>query len=81
MELEKIFKNLILVDFVFLILIVLSSMLQANDLTEINNYLEKGFLNIIFFVSYNFNFTLSFYFIRKKSLYFFNNFRIVIKLF
>ena len=34
MELEKIFKNLILIDFAFLILIVISSMLQSNDLTE-----------------------------------------------
>ncbi len=45
MELEKIFKNLILIDFAFLILIVISSMLQSNDLTEINNYLEKGLLS------------------------------------
>ncbi len=45
MELEKIFKNLILIDFAFLILIVFSSMLQSNDLTEINNYLEKGLLS------------------------------------
>ena len=45
MELEKIFKNLILIDFAFLILIVFSSMLHSNDLTEINNYLEKGLLS------------------------------------
>ena len=45
MEIEKIFKNLILIDFAFLILIVFSSMLQSNDLTEINNYLEKGLLS------------------------------------
>ena len=45
MELEKIFKNLILIDFAFLILIVFSSMVQSNDLTEINNYLEKGLLS------------------------------------
>ena len=82
MEIEKIFKNLILIDFAFLILIVFSSMLQSNDLTEINNYLEKGLLS-----NYeNFTRTISIilffmYLITLNLLYRFNYFRIVIKLF
>ena len=44
MEIEKIFKNLILLDFIILILIVISTMYQSNDLNDINQYLEKGLL-------------------------------------
>ena len=45
MEIEKIFKNLILIDFAILILIVISSMYQSTEISEINQYLEKGFLS------------------------------------
>ena len=42
MEIEKIFKNLILVDFALLILIVISSMYQSTDIIEVNKNLENG---------------------------------------
>ena len=45
MEIEKIFKNLILIDFALLILIVISSMYQSTDIIEVNQYLEKGFFS------------------------------------
>ncbi len=44
MEIEKIFKNLILVDFAILVLIVISTIYQSNNQNEINQYLEKGLL-------------------------------------
>lgn len=44
MEIEKIFKNLILVDFSILILIVISSMYQSENILEINKQLEGGIL-------------------------------------
>ena len=45
MEIEKIFKNLILVDFALLILIVISSMYQSTDIIEFNQNLENGFFS------------------------------------
>ena len=45
MEIEKIFKNLILFDFAILILIVISSMYQVNETIEFNQYLKKGLLS------------------------------------
>ena len=42
MEIEKIFKNLILIDFALLILIVISSMYQSTDIIEVNQNLENG---------------------------------------
>ena len=45
MEIEKIFKNLILIDFVILILIVISSSYQTSDLSEAYKYLDKGILS------------------------------------
>lgn len=45
MEIEKIFKNLILIDFAILILIVISSMYQVNETIQFNQYLKKGFLS------------------------------------
>ncbi len=45
MEIEKIFKNLILFDFAILILIVISSMYQVNETIQFNQYLKKGFLS------------------------------------
>lgn len=44
MEIEKLFKNLILIDFAVLILIVISSMYQSSELIELNQYLKKGLL-------------------------------------
>ena len=45
MEIEKIFKNLILIDFAILILITISALYQPNEFSEINKYLEKGILS------------------------------------
>ena len=45
MEIEKIFKNLILFDFAILILIVISSMYQVNETIQFNQYLKKGLLS------------------------------------
>ena len=45
MEIEKIFKNLILIDFGVLILIVISSMYQPQEITNINETLNDGFLS------------------------------------
>ena len=44
MEIEKIFKNLVLLDFAILVLIVISTIYQSNNQNEINQYLEKGLL-------------------------------------
>ena len=44
MEIEKIFKNLIIIDFALLVLIVVSSTYDSNNLNAINQYLEKGLL-------------------------------------
>ena len=45
MELEKIFKNLILIDFAVLILIVISTMHQPQDITNMYNALNDGLLS------------------------------------
>ncbi len=45
MELEKIFKNLILLDFAILVLIVISSMYEPNDISQIKHQLEKSFIS------------------------------------
>lgn len=45
MEIEKIFKNLILFDFAILILIVISSMYQVNETIQFNQNLKKGLLS------------------------------------
>ena len=55
MEIEKIFKNLILIDFGVLILIVISSMYQPQEITNMYEALNDGLLsnfeNISRFVS------------------------------
>ena len=92
MEIEKIFKNLILIDFLILILIVISSLYQSNDLIEINKNLNKGLIaeyqnffriiSLVLFFLYllTLNLFISFYFIWKISLfvfsYFWNNFKL-----
>ena len=45
MELEKIFKNLILIDFGVLILIVISSMYQPQEITNMYDVLNDGLLS------------------------------------
>ena len=45
MEIEKIFKNLILIDFGVLILIVISSMYQPQEILNLYNELDKGLLS------------------------------------
>ena len=45
MEIEKIFKNLILIDFGVLILIVISSMYQPQEITNIYDSLNDGIMS------------------------------------
>ncbi len=82
MEIEKIFKNLILIDFVILILIVIISFYQSNQYSEVYQYLDKGLLanygnfksiiSIILFFLYLFTLNLLYRFIYYgKSLYLF----------
>ena len=67
MEIERIFKNLLLVDFGILVLIVFSTTYQPNEFSEIYNYLDQGVLSnyknyvsilsiVLFFVKKNKNF-------------------------
>ncbi len=73
MEIEKIFKNLILIDFLILILIVITSLYQSNDLIEINKNLNKGLvadyksffriISLILFFSYLLSLNLLYRFI------------------
>ena len=80
MEIEKIFKNLILIDFTILILIVISTFYQSNQYSEVYQYLDKGLLanygnfksiiSIILFFLYLFTLNLLYRFIYYgKSLY------------
>ncbi len=45
MEIEKIFKNLILIDFGVLILIVISSLYQPQEITNMSDALNDGLLS------------------------------------
>ena len=45
MEIKKIFKNLILIDFLFLILIVISSIYQPQEIGEMYDSLNDGILS------------------------------------
>ena len=45
MEIEKIFKNLILIDFGVLILIVISSLYQPQEITNMSEALNDGLLS------------------------------------
>ena len=45
MEIEKIFKNLILIDFGVLILIVISSLYQPQEITNMSDVLNDGLLS------------------------------------
>ena len=81
MEIEKIFKNLILVDFALLVLIVISSIYQSTDIIEVNQYLDTGlfseyeyFIRIISLILFLYLLTLNllYRFISYgKNLYFF----------
>ena len=82
MEIEKIFKNLILIDFGVLILIVISSMYQPQEILNLYNELDKGLLSnfenfskitaIILFILYLLTLNLLYRFISYgKPLYLF----------
>ena len=82
MEIEKIFKNLILIDFGVLILIVISSMYQQQEILNLYNELDKGMLSnfenfskitaIILFILYLLTLNLLYRFISYgKPLYLF----------
>ena len=45
MEIEKIFKNLILLDFIILVLIVIVSMYQSQETIDLYNNINDGFLS------------------------------------
>ena len=45
MDLEKLFKNLILLDFIVLILIVISSIYQPKEFVDIYSFLDRGMLS------------------------------------
>ena len=45
MEIEKIFKNLILADFIVIILMVISSMYQTSEISALNENLNDGLLS------------------------------------
>ena len=93
MEIEKLFKNLILIDFALLILIVISSIYQPNEFIEITKNLDKGILSnyanltrilsliLFFFIYSDFKFTLPFCFLCTQSLFFCYNCRFIIKFF
>ena len=73
MDIEKLFKNLILIDFGILILLVFITMYQSSEITLVQQNLEKGFLSnyktfsstipIILFFTYLFNLNLLYRFI------------------
>ncbi len=45
MEIEKIFKNLIVLDFAILLLIVISSMYQSKEIIDLYDQLNDGYLS------------------------------------
>ena len=70
MEIENIFKRLILIDFGVLILIVISSMYQPLEITNINETLNDGFLSNFEYISRIFSLGLFFlYLITLNLLY------------
>ena len=82
MEIEKIFKNLILADFVVIILMVISSMYQPSEISNIYENMNDGlldnfenfsrFLSISLFFLYLLTLNLLYRFISYgKSLYLF----------
>ena len=82
MEIEKIFKNLILADFIVIILMVIASMYQPDEISNIYKNLNDGLLSnfenfsrilsIILFFLYLFTLNLLYRFISYgKNLYLF----------
>tara|TARA_B100001564_G_C20442419_1_gene579544 strand:- start:390 stop:782 length:393 start_codon:yes stop_codon:yes gene_type:complete len=82
MEIEKIFKNLILFDFAVLILIVITSMYQPEEIININKNINNGILSnfenfsqiisLVLFFMYLLTLNLLYRFISYgKSLYLF----------
>ena len=82
MEIEKIFKNLILADFIVIILMVIASMYQPDEISNIYKNLNDGLLSnfenfsrivsISLFFLYLFTLNLLYRFISYgKNLYFF----------
>ncbi|MDC3178570.1 hypothetical protein OBA41_04540 [Pelagibacteraceae bacterium] len=82
MEIEKVFKNLILADFIIIILMVISSMYQPDEISNIYKNLNDGLLSnfenfsrivsISLFFLYLFTLNLLYRFISYgKTLYFF----------
>ena len=70
MEIENIFKKLILIDFGVLILIVISSIYQPLEITNINESLNDGFLSNFEYISRIFSLGLFFlYLITLNLLY------------
>ena len=70
MEIENIFKRLILIDFGVLILIVISSIYQPLEITNINESLNDGFLSNFEYISRIFSLGLFFlYLITLNLLY------------
>ena len=45
MEIEKIFKNIVILDFAFLILIAINSMYQPLEIVNLNKNLNDGYLS------------------------------------
>ena len=82
MEIEKIFKNIVILDFAFLILIAINSMYQPLEIINLNKNLNDGYLSnynnflgilglILFFV-YLFTLNLLYRFVSYgKPLYLF----------
>lgn len=82
MEIEKIFKNIVMLDFAFLILIAINSMYQPVEIINLNKNLNDGYLSnynnflgilglILFFV-YLFTLNLLYRFVSYgKPLYLF----------
>ncbi len=82
MEIEKIFKNIVILDFAFLILIAINSMYQPLEIVNLNKNLNDGYLSnynnflgilglILFFV-YLFTLNLLYRFVSYgKPLYLF----------
>ena len=82
MEIEKIFKNLILADFIVIILIVISSMYQSSEVLNLYKNLNDGLLSnfenfsrilsVSLFIIYLFTLNLLFRFVSYgKPLYLF----------
>ena len=81
MEIEKIFKNLILADFIVIILMVISSMYQPSEISNLYENLNDGLLSNFEYFSrivsislfFLYLFTLSIYFLRQTTIFIFSS--------